>query len=194
MKTTSEEFMKRSVLKFGLLSATILLLLVSVTWPLVFSDIIPHMEYGELVGYSTMLLAFLMVFFGIRSYRDTEGKGTVTFGRAFLIGILITLFACAAYVLAWEVLYYGTNFGSAFMGKYTAQMLVKMKAEGASPAEIAAKSAEMAKFAELYKNPLINIAVTLLEIFPVGLVVTLVSAAILRRKVPREMNGEPVPA
>jgi hypothetical protein len=126
-----------------------------------------------------MVVAFLMVFFGIRSYRDNIYGGTISFWKAVGIGVLITLVASACYVTTWEVIYYW--FAPDFVEKYGAYMLEQARQAGATERELAAKAAEMARFREMYKNPLINAGVTFIEVFPIGLVVTLISAAILRR-------------
>jgi hypothetical protein len=169
--------MKKIVLRYGLASGAILLALGSVTLPLCMSGAIDH---SEIVGYTTMVLSFLLVFFGIRSYRDNVASGSIGFGKAFQVGILITLITCAMYVLAWEIAYF--NFFPNFLDQYSAHVLAKMRATGASEADIRETTAQMASLAKNYKNPLFNSAITFMEVFPVGLIVTLVSAAILRRK------------
>ena len=171
--------MKQIVIKFGLLSGAILAVLGAIQIVLYKQGVL-NFDNGQLAGFASMFLAFLMVFFGIRAYRESEGGGAISFGKAFRVGILISLITCAVYVIAWEIIYYG--FMPDFMDTYSRHMLDKMRAAGESAAVIAKKQAQMAKFAELYKNPLVNVAMTLVEIFPVGLIVTLVSAAILRTK------------
>jgi len=170
--------MKRTVLVFGLISGAISSGLMFFTMLFVNRGTV-NFDNGEIVGYAGILLSFLLVFFGIRSYRDTHG-GTISFGRAFAVGILITLISCVFYVATWEFIY--ARYYPDFIDKYNAHMVAKMKAKGASDAEIAAKTKEMAKFKEMYANPLINAAMTFTEPFPVGLIVTLVSAGILRRR------------
>jgi hypothetical protein len=135
---------------------------------------------GEVIGYTTMVLAFLMVYFGVRSYRDTVGGGTIGFGRAFSVGLLITLVASVCYVATWEFIY--NTLTPDFAEKYAAQVVAKAKASGASEAQIAARTREMADFQVMYRNPLYNIAMTLIEPLPVGLVFTLVTAGVLSRK------------
>lgn len=171
--------MQRIVLKFGLLSGAVLAALSGVMVPLCITGRIPF-DYGEVIGYTSMVLAFLLVFFGIRTYREEVGGGAITFGRAFGVGISIALITCAVYVVTWEIAYY--NFFPDFMDTYAAASLDKLRARGATEVELAAKSREMAEFAKAYANPLFNVGITFLEVFPVSLVVTLVSAAILRRK------------
>lgn len=173
--------MKKTVLVFGTIAGVILLAYLAILMPLCLNGTIGF-EGTQVIGYSAMVSSFLLVFFGIRSYRDRVAGGTISFGKAFKVGILITLVACAFYVGTWLVYFYA--FAPDFFEVYTRYTLEKMEAQGASAAEIEATRAKMTGFAPLYRNPFINAAVTFLEPFPVGLVVTLVSAAILRRKPP----------
>jgi hypothetical protein len=172
--------MRRIVLTFGLIGGAIISLMMTVGFVLV--DRIGF-ESGEALGYTSMVLAFLMVYFGIRSFRDNVAGGTIRFKRAFTVGLLITLVTSACYVAAWEVIYY-TGMAGDFVDKYTAHTLEKARADGASEAEIAKQSADMSRFMELYRNPFVNVGMTFLEILPVGIVMTLLSAAILRTRKP----------
>jgi hypothetical protein len=181
--------MKKIVLRFGLASGFIIVALASITLPLCMNGTLDH---SEIVGYTTMVLAFLMVFFGIRSYRDNVAAGAIGFGKAFQVGILITLITCAVYVVGWEIAYF--NFFPNFLDQYTASVLQKMRVTGATEAEIQAKAATLAEMAKHYHNVFYNSAVTFMEIFPVGLIMTLVSAAILRRKPSPGAPAEAVPA
>ena len=169
--------MQKIVLTFGLIAGAILSAMMLMTLP--FLDRIGF-DKGEIIGYTTMVLAFLMVFFGVKSYRDNVAGGSVTFGRAFLVGLLITLVASVCYVATWQVVYY--KVAPDFVEKYAAYAVEKAKKSGATEAQIAAQKKAMAEFTEMYKNPLVNIAFTLLEPLPVGLVFTLVTAGVLSRK------------
>lgn len=171
--------MKNIILKYGLGSGIILGAMTAIMLPLCMKGVIDFSN-SELLGYSTMVLCFLFVFFGIRGYREEIGGGSITFGRAFQVGIGITLVSCAIYVLAWEIVYYG--FIPDFMDRYAEFTLQKMRDKGEAVDAIVAAEVQMAEFKEMYKNPLFNIAVTFMEVFPVGLIVTLVSAAILRKR------------
>jgi len=171
--------MKRIVWIGGLIAGGILALTMSVMMVLHSKGLV-GLDGSEVVGYSSMVLAFVMVFIGIRTYRQGPGGGSISFGKAFQIGILITLIASAMYVATWEIIYF--NFLPNFLRDYSAHVLEKMRASGAGAAAIAAKQSEMAQLARLYANPLFNVGMTFLEVFPVGLVVTLVSAGILRRR------------
>ncbi|HVR42599.1 MAG TPA: DUF4199 domain-containing protein [Thermoanaerobaculia bacterium] len=171
--------MKRIVWKYGLISGIILAALTAVLLPLCMARGIDF-DHSEIIGYSSMVLAFLLVFFGIRSYRESIGGGSISFARAFRVGILITLVTCAFYVVAWEIVYYG--FLPDFAETWSSFTIEKMREEGATEEAIAETERKMAQFRELYANPLFNVLITFMEVFPVGLIVTLVSAAILRRK------------
>lgn len=168
--------MKKTVLTFGLISGAIISALMLATVPFMHKI---GMSGGMVIGYTTMVLAFLLVFFGIRSYRDNVGDGRISFGRALGVGLLIMLITCACYVITWEVIYF--NFMPDFAEKYAAFAIEDMRAHGASAAEVAQKMDEMKKFQVLYNNIFFNVAMTLLEPLPVGLIMTFISALILRR-------------
>jgi hypothetical protein len=147
---------------------------------------------GMVVGYTAIVLSFLLVFFGIRSYRDNVNGGTISFGRAFKVGILITLISCAFYIITWEILYF--KLMPDFSEKLTNHLMEQVRNSGASPAQVATELEQTRSFLEWYKNPFFNAVVTLIEPFPVGLIVTLISAAILRRKPTEPSTDEAVPA
>lgn len=169
--------MRKIVLTFGLIAGAILSVMMLVTIP--FQDQIGF-DKGAIIGYTTMVLAFLMVFFGVKSYRDNVAGGSVTFGRAFLVGILITLVASVCYVATWQVIYY--KIAPDFMDKYSAYAMEQAKASGATEVQIDTQKKDMDEFMEMYKNPVVNIAFTFIEPLPVGIVFTLVTAGVLSRK------------
>jgi hypothetical protein len=170
--------MKKVVLTFGLISGALMAAFMFATLP--FHDKIGFDKWGLIVGYTSMVLAFMLVFFGIRSYRENVGGGAITFGRAFAVGILIAIISSICYVIAWEILYF--NFMPDFMDKYAAHAIDQARASGASAAAIQQKTQEMQQFKQMYSNPFFNAAMTFIEPFPVGLLITLISAAILRKK------------
>jgi hypothetical protein len=172
--------MKKTVLTFGLIAGAILSVMMAITMP--FHDRIGP-DKGEVIGYTTMVLAFLLIFFGVRSYRDNVANGTIRFGRAFAVGALIAAVASACYVATWEVIYF-QYFKAApdFLDKYQAHVIEEARADGATEAAIAAKKAELQKYAAMYQNPAFNAAITFLEPLPVALVMSLVSAGVLSRR------------
>src|SRR5271165_753143 len=170
--------MKKIVLTFGLISGAISSLMMLATVP--FADKIGW-DKGEILGYTTIVLSALLVFFGVRSYRENVGGGRLTFGRGFAVGLLITLISSACYVATWEIIYYKLMPG--FSEKYAAHLVERAKASGASQQKVDETERQAQQFKHMYDNPAINVAYTFAEVFPIGLVVTLVSAGILRKKV-----------
>ncbi len=169
--------MRKIVLTYGLIAGAMLSVMMLATLP--FMDQIGF-DRGMIVGYTSMVMAFLMIYFGVRSYRDNVLDGQISFGRALKTGLLIMVVASVCYVATWELVYY--RLAPDFGDKYAAHVIEKARAAGASEAEVAAKTTEMAEFKEMYKNPLVNIGFTFLEPLPVGLLFSLLSAAVHSRK------------
>ena len=143
-------------------------------------------ERGMIVGFTSMFLAFLLIFFGVRSYRENVGGGEISFLRALNVGFLIMAVGTLCYVIAWEIVYF--NFFPDFFEKYSAYYLQKMSAAGKSAQEIEAQRRALEVAAVRYKNPLWNAAYTFCEPLPVGIPVSLISALILRRR-HKTLNG-----
>ena len=169
--------MKKIVLTFGLIGGVMIsaLMLANVA----FAKQIGF-DRALFVGYTVIVLSFLMVFFGIRSYRENVGNGYISFGRAFAVGALIMLITSVCYVLSWEVVYF--NLMPDFLTDYSNYLVEKMRAAGETQQAIDAKQQEMRDFKKLYDNPLLNPLITLTEPVPVGLLITFISALVLRRK------------
>jgi hypothetical protein len=173
--------MKKTVLTYGLLSG--LMISVLMGGALLLSGRIGS-SHSLALGYATMVASFLLIYFGIRSYRDNTLAGRISFGRALLCGTLITLITTVCYVAMWEILYF--NFMPHFMDSYFAAQIHKIQSSGLDPATTAARVAAIQHSQQLYQNPFVNMAYTFIEPLPVGLIITFVSAAILRRSAPAE--------
>lgn len=169
--------MRKVVLTFGLIGGGMLAAMMLLTLP--FMEQIGF-DNGMVIGYTTMLLAFLMVYFGVRSYRDHVAGGTISFGRAFKVGGLISLVTIACYVATWQFIYHRIT--PDFAERYGEHYVEKARAGGATEPVLDSLRTQMAEFAESYKNPLVNIGFTFLEPTPVALLVTLVSAGLLSRR------------
>ena len=169
--------MKKTVLTFGLISGFIMIAMMTIS--LVLSDRIGF-GHNLVLGYTILVLGSLLIFFGIRSYRENIGGGQISFGRAFAVGILITVVASVCYVVCWEIIYF--NFMPDFADKYAAYIVEQARASGATQQVIDAKLAEMKGLKALLDNPLYNGLMTFAEPFPIGLLVTLISAAVLRTR------------
>ena len=172
--------MRRYALIFGTIAGVVLVLMMFLTMPFLGEDI--DYDTAEWLGYISMIVALSAIFIGIKSYRDKESAGLISFGKAFKVGLFITLVASVFYV-AGLILYINTA-GTNFMDSYYQHSVEKIKTSNDPETEIQAKIADMEKGRELYKNPLIQIGVTFIEIFPVGLLITIISATILKKKNP----------
>jgi hypothetical protein len=127
----------------------------------------------------------MLVYFGVRSYRDNVAGGEIGFGRAMAVGSLIVLVASLCYVATWELMYF--KIAPEYAANMQAHMIEQAQASGGSPEEVRQKVEEIQRFAVMYRNPFINAAITLLEPLPVGLIFALVTAGVLSRR----RRGEP---
>lgn len=167
--------MLRRSLIYGALAGVLNIVIVIAALALFGSE---HLGGSELFGYLVMLLALSMIFVGIKRYRDEELGGVIRFGTAVTLGLGISLVASLIYVAAWEVnIAVGDD---DFAEAYTEAVVAEREAEGVSDEALQAELDEMARWQERYATPLYRIPVTFTEIFPVGLLVTLASAGLLR--------------
>ncbi len=164
----------RYILVYGTIAGAIVISFISTTIAL---DLPSHAT-SMWVGYLVMLAGMTLILVGTRRYRDIECGGVISFGRAFRFGLAIAAVAALIYTIGWE-LYLATS-SQDFMAELTRTTIEGMRAEGASESAITARQADMQSLAERYKNPLFRLPITFIEIFPVGLLVALVSAALLR--------------
>ena len=172
--------MKKNVLVFGLISGLVVSTIMSISMLTINNN--PQIELGNtsmIVGYLSMLVAFSLIYVAVKNFRDKQNNGTISFGKAFGMGLLITLIGSTIYVIVWAFIY--NVYMPDFMDKYWAQMQKAAQASG-SAAEIQETTAEMVKYKELYKNPFFFTLITYAEIVPVGLLVSLITALILKRK------------
>jgi hypothetical protein len=176
--------MKKTIVTFGLISGVVSSLMMAATVP--FAGKISF-DKGLIVGYRGLCCRFCWYFLASGRIGINYGNGQITFSKAFAVGIAITVISCVCYVVTWEIIYF--NFLPDFMDKYGAHMIEKAKASGASAAAVQAQVEQAKRYKEIYDNPLTNAAMTFIEPFPVGLVITLISAAVLRKK-PRVQQAQ----
>lgn len=170
--------MRKTILTYGLISGGIAALLMFFTALTVNNN--EDFSGGVYVGYAGIILSFVLVYFGIKSYRDKYRNGVISFGKAFQVGILIAVISSLIYVFAWLI--YSPYMMPDFPQKYAASQIENAKEAGKSEVEIAEIKAQMDKYIAATKNPFIYGLMTFAEPFPVGLVITLISAAILKRR------------
>jgi hypothetical protein len=172
--------MKKIIIIYGLIAGAIVSAMMLITMPM-YKEGTLKLDNGEVVGYTTMVIAFSVIFVAIKSYRDKQSDGVITFWKGVKIGLMITLIASVMYGLTWEYLF--ADIGDHFMQKMTEHRMTEMQSSGATDAEIQAAQKEMAGFIEMYKNPLVRFTFSaFVEIFPVGVIITLISAALMKRK------------
>lgn len=165
--------MKKNIFVFGLILGAILCINAIIMMTRIVSN--PNVETNDVLGYAAMVVVFSLVYFGIRNYRNKQLDGYISFGKAFKTGALIALVASTVYVVVGLSYYY--LFVPEFLDKYVEYVL-----RHTSEANLAAKTKEMAEFREMYKNPAFAILISYSEVLPIGLVVALISAFILKRK------------
>lgn len=165
--------MKKHVLIFGLLPGVIWIAVMIVMVNLMYTS--SGFESNDLLGYAAMVVVFSLIFFGVRDYRNKKHDGFISFGKALKAGVLMALVASTIYVIVWLFYYY--LFVPDFIDIYTQHVLNETPSS-----EFAAKTEEMESFSEMYENPLFVILITYAEVLPIGLVVALVSALILKKK------------
>ena len=170
--------MKKNIIIYGLISGLIVSALMAVNVSMCSNS--GKFESSIWLGYASMLIAFSLIFVGIKNYRDKYNGGVISFGKAFKVGFFITLMASAIYVIVWIIEEH--FFFPDFMEKYMAHELNKLQSSGISAAELAGKTKELEEATEMYKKPVLKILMTFAEILPVGLIVTLISSFILKRK------------
>jgi hypothetical protein len=178
--------MNKTIWRFGLLSGVVSVVLMAATVPFIRS--IRH-KPADVLGYTSIVLSALLVFFGIRSYREAAG-GRISFARGFGVGVLITLISCVCLVVAFQLMYFGLvpDFGE----KFAACMVERARSAGGTDQEIVETARQAEQFKQLYDNPATNAALTFAMSFPVGLAATIVSAAILSRRAAQRpvLSGE----
>lgn len=168
--------MTRNILIFGTIMGAIICTNMVYMVSLCYSN--PDMEPNDVLGYAAMVIVFSLTFFAIRNYRNNSLNGIISFGHAFKTGAITVLLASTLYVVVWLFYYY--LFVPDFIDKYTAFELKRATRAGVT--DLTEKTAEMAKLKDMYQNPLLVVLITYMEVLPVGLVVALVSAAVLKKK------------
>ncbi len=139
-----------------------------------------NFDHGRLLGYATMVLALTTVFFGIKSYRDRHRNGLISFKDAFMSGMIVVLVASILYVVGWMIYY--PNFMPDFADEYLEFQKQVLTEKGISGEAFQREVSRLESFNDMYKNPWVMAGITFMEIFPVGLIVAIISAWILRRK------------
>lgn len=168
--------MKKTILTYGLIGGVIVSAMMWIT----LSGGQHDFDSGLWIGYTTMVIALSTIFFAVKTYRDKHLGGSITFGKAFLMGLYITLVASTMYVASWLVL--SATSKQDYMVDYYAHTKAQLEKSDLPAAEVEAQLKEMRDFQEQYKNPIVKIGFTYLEILPVGVLISVICAGLLRRR------------
>ena len=172
--------MKRTVFIYGVIAGAVVSAFMTITLLIAANDDTVHTGASSMViGYLGMLISFAFIFVAIKSYRDKQNHGVISFGKAFGMGLLISLIASTIYVITWAIVY--KNFLPNYMDKYCAAMIEEAKTS-LTGAALDAKIAEVNKAKDMYATPLGFTLFTYAEILPVGILVSLIAALVLKRK------------
>ena len=174
--------MRKVILTFGLIAGVIVS-----TFSIIFLRLCESnkvsMDNSDLYGYGSMAIALSIIFFGIKSYRDNYQNGAIKFGKALQIGLLITLVASVVFAVAAEIYYQVDPAANAvLMDKYANHQLDRLREIGAAQVDIEQKTRELTNLKEMNKSAVLRFAMSAAIILPVGLVIALISAALLRKK------------
>jgi hypothetical protein len=173
--------MKKIVLVYGLISGICVATFMSFSIAYCYSK--NSFDGSMLLGYTAMLLSFSLLFVGVKNYRDKHNGGIISFRNAFLMSLYMALIASTLYVVGWMIAYY--NFFPDFIDRLAAYQLSSDKVSQMTPAQVAGIRAQMETFKDLYATPIGVAGATFMEILPVGLIVSLITALILKRNTPR---------
>ncbi len=169
--------MLRIILGYGLIGAVIVG--VPLAWGMLNTPADGSMpENGALIGYTTILVALTGVFLGVKHYRDKVLGGVIKFLPALGVGLGISAVASLGWVIAWEISLAVTKFD--FVAVYNQMLLEQAQNEGASAEKLAQVAKDGEAFGQMYANPVIRMGITFLEMFPIGVVISLIAAALLR--------------
>ena len=171
--------MKNTIVKYGLIAGLIVTAFMGIGAGVYMYN--PEYDLGMVFGFAGMLVAYTFVFLGVKNYRDKQNDGFITFGKAFKVGMLMSLITATIYVGTWMVEHHFIF--PDFMEKYSENSIIALEKQGLPAAEFQAEKEKILYYKELYKNPLWIILFTYMEIMiPIGLLVPVISAAILKRK------------
>jgi hypothetical protein len=171
--------MKKNVIVFGLISGLVASSVMAIS--MIYMANNPEQKAGTgsmVVGFLSMIIAFSLIFVAVKTYRDKQNGGVVSFGKAFQMGLLIALIGSTMYVITWALVY--NLYMPDFMDRYADAIIANAKES--TPAELQKVTAEAQKYKEMYKNPVTFTLMGYMEILPVGIIVSLISALILKRK------------
>ena len=168
--------MTRIVLIYGTIAGLIVAIPMIALMLLLTKETAP--DNGAFYGYLTMIVALTAVFVGVKRYRDKVHGGVIRFVPALLVGLGISAVASLIYTVGWEISLAATGFDLG--AEYSRAAIEEARTAGAPAAEIQRITERADAFARMYANPLYRLPITFVEMFPIGVLISLISAALLR--------------
>ncbi len=176
--------MKRFVFKYGIISG--LIIIISAIFTIILVGESGSFSIAEWLGYLIMIVALSMIFIGIKDYKK-KNNNIIDFKSAFFVGIGISAVASLIYVIGWEI-YFSFN-GEQFISEYSTNSIQKLVDNGLSPESIDKATKEMNENMETYRNMPYRMAITIMEIFPIALLITIISSFILKTKTSKQSSN-----
>lgn len=168
--------MQKTIQRYGLYGAvTIVILFVLALW------LGKNLSYSvrEVIGYTSMIISLSFVFFGIKHFRDKVNNGSVSLGKALVIGLAISLITALAFGIL-DVIYI-KYINPNFTEEYYANSIAQMQ-EALPAAEFEIEKAKMEEQKEMFMSPVMNFIIMSMTVFVIGLIISLISALTLQRK------------
>lgn len=131
------------------------------------------------LGFAGMLVGFSAIFLALESYKKSQ-EGILSFGDGLKIGAAIAVISALSYTVVWMIEFQFVF--PDFMEKLSSSQIEQLKASNLEPTVLAEKIQKIKTMAEDYKNPFYRFGMTLMEILPIGLIITLLAAIILQKK------------
>ena len=170
-------FMQKTILRFGLYGVAVMTSILLVEFFAFGTSY--NWDVQEIVGYVTIILSLLFVFFGIRHWRDNYNGGRLTFGKGLLIGTLISLFPSLAFgvLTIIEMHFIDPDFSDKYYGHYVEKLKASTPGDKL-PEALAKLEAER----EMFSSPIAQFGFMFLTVFLIGIVITVISSLVLQRK------------
>ncbi|MBD0287950.1 MAG: DUF4199 domain-containing protein [Flavisolibacter sp.] len=171
--------MRKTALRFGLYGIYTILAFFLLSW-LIFNQRTENYEAQEIAGWAGILLSVIFVYFGLKYYRDKQNNGSLNFGEGLKLGMLIVLFPSVAFAI-FDVVYVMVLDPQFFDKYYTYQ--VEQIRNTVPASELAQRMKELQQQRDMFSSPLVQFIVMFLSVFVTGLIVTIISTLLLKRKV-----------
>ena len=176
--------MGKTALRYGVFGMTLMIIIMVIVF-LIFRDNY-NWEVQEVIGYVTIILSLVFVYFGIRHWRDNHNAGRLSFGEGLKLGTLITLFPSIAFGLF--ALIEVNVLDPDFNDKYYAHYVQKVRAS-TPPDQLQETLQKLESEKEMFESPFMQFGIMFMTVFLIGIVITVISSLILQRSNSRQKRA-----